>query len=132
MRYVDGNGQEFELPKMTMEVARAMNAVRGASDPEDAWRRELAFVCSVLPGEYVAERLDGSQLDDVDLSELDVLYTEVVRAYTAPSMKAQAGAARDAMGVLDGANLDKLMAIVEAAQRLESAKRPRKGFRAVR
>ena len=132
MEYTAPGGVVVELPKLTIEVARKMNAHMQAKAPEEAWRAEYDFLRDVLPADVLADELGGERFEDVDLSALDVVFTGVVIAYNAPAMRAQAERARASMGVLDGADIDKVAGLVQAVERMQQMQQPRKGFRAVK
>lgn len=132
MEYVDAVAGSVELPKLTIGLARKMNAHRAAKEPEEAWRAEYEFLRAALPPLWLSEALDGGSFDEIDLSVLDVVFAGVVRAYTKPATDAQAEAARDQMAGYDGEFIDKALKLVEAAEKMQSMQQPRRGFKAVK
>lgn len=81
VEYKDAYGNVFELPKMTVSLSESLEkACEGTTIRAQAngmWR----FVNSVLPKEYVEEKVGGSNLDDIDLVELRALYDGIDNAY---------------------------------------------------
>lgn len=128
MEYVDAAAGAVELPKLTIGLARKMNAHKQAREPEEAWRAEYAFLQAALPSGWLSEALDGDVFDEIDLSALDVAFAGVVRAYTKPATDAQADAARDQMAGYDGEFIDKALKLVAAAEKMQAMQQPRKGF----
>ncbi len=132
MQYTTPNGTTVELPKLTVALARKMNANKQATAPEDAWRCEYAFLRDCLPPECLSDALDGDTFEAIDLSALDALFAGVVRAYSAPALEAQAGRASDVIGSLDMDKLGKVADLLRSVERMQQMQQPRKGFRAVR
>lgn len=132
MEYVDAVAGSVELPKLTIGLARKMNAYKQAREPEEAWRSEYAFLQAVLPPLWLSEALDGGSFDEIDLSALDVVFAGVVRAYTKPATDAQAEAARDQMAGYDGEFIDKALKLAAAAEKMQAMQQPRRGFKAVK
>lgn len=132
MEYTDQVAGTVELPKLTLDLARKMNAHRSAREPEEAWRAEYEFLRAALPPAFLAEALDGEAFDAIDLSALDVVFAGVARAYTKPAVEAQAQAASDQLSGFDGELMDKAMRLVGAVERMQQMQQPRKGFRAAR
>ena len=132
MQYTMQDGTAVELPKLTVALARKMNAHKQATAPEDAWRCEYAFLRDCLPHDCLADALDGETFETIDLSGLDALFLGVVRAYNAPAMAAQAGQAADLLGAIDMDKLGKVADLVRSVDRMRQMQQPRKGFRAVK
>lgn len=128
MNYVDADGNEVELPKLTPQLAARMHA--GADQPSamGKWQAEYAFLQLALPTDYLAERVGGTKFDDIDLSALDVLFIDVCDTYNRPAAEAQAKSMR---AQLDGMDMDKLTRISEAMAAV-SQPRSRQGFRVVK
>ena len=132
MDYTTPGGATVELPKLTIAVARKMNAHQQAKAPEEAWRSEYEFLREALPSDVLADELGGKAFEGIDLSALDVLFTGVVIAYNAPALRAQAERTRSQIGMFDGTDFDKIANLVQAVERMQQMQKPRKGFRAVK
>ena len=132
MEYTAPGGSVVELPKLTVALARKMNAHRQAGGPEEAWRAEYAFLREALPADVLAEELDGGSFEEVDLSALDALFAGVAGTYGAPALEAQAERYRAALSAIDSTQLERLSGLVQAVERMQQMQQPRKGFRVVK
>lgn len=80
--YRDNACNEFELPKLTMNLAGEMEAVPAQSGFDATVKAMYSFVQKVLPADYLKEVLDGSKIDDIDIVELRGVYDRINGAYT--------------------------------------------------
>lgn len=94
------NGDRVSLPKLTLDLSDAMDAVTACDDNRKRYALQLDFLNRVIPSDILAEELGGSEVTDVDLVALAVLYVKVVNAYTAPVMEAQTKQLRDQLTTL--------------------------------
>ena len=94
------NGDRVSLPKLTLDLSDAMDAVTSCEDNRKRYALQLDFLNRVIPADILAEELGGSEVTDVDLVALAVLYVKVVNAYTAPVMEAQTKQLRDQLTTL--------------------------------
>lgn len=127
MRYEDGNGRSFELPKLTLALDERMSeaASSGKTRREKA-EAHLALMSEALGADYVAERCGGSEVDEVDLSELSRLFSEVTAAYRAPEIEdvaKQLGGLADIVGQIEK--------LAEQQKRVEALANSRQGFNRV-
>jgi hypothetical protein len=127
MRYVDGDGREFELPKLTVSLGEAIAEACSPSRPiRERAALQLGVCVECLGADYVRERCDGETLEDMDVSKLTSLTLALKAAYDAPAAEAAAEAVK--------AQLDAITPLIEAykaVSELPKAK-SRQGFTMVR
>lgn len=87
--FKDNDGAKFELPKLTLDISDQMDDVQTAESNRERYSRQLSLLQSVLPDEYLEKKLDGTEVNDVDLTQLNCLYIGIVQAYSAPVAEAQ-------------------------------------------
>lgn len=80
--YRDESGNEYELPKLTLKLAEEMDSVPSQSNLQATAKAMYAFVSKVLPKDYLANALDGSKIEDVDIVSLRNIYDRINDAYT--------------------------------------------------
>lgn len=105
VEYKDAEGNVFELPKMTVGLSESLaKACDGATIRAQA-KGMYDFVVSVLPKEYVEEKVGGTKLEDIDLVELRSLYDGIDSAYNdamnAARMERVAAQMQEAAPILD-------------------------------
>lgn len=122
--FVDHNGNEHELPKMTIAIAEKFAAVTDAETQRKKWAAEFEALKVVLGKQATTELLDGSTLDKIDLITLDVNYALVKDAYAQPGRDAQ-------MAQVDNLDIDKLIQLSEVLEKIERSVN-RQAFRSVR
>ena len=94
MNYTDTAGNEFELPKYTAALRERFTAAsNGAGD----LRKQYELVREMLPVDYVDERLDGTTYADIDVSQLQLLFSELHNGYELPAITAQLQQAADVL-----------------------------------
>lgn len=87
--YTAPDGEQFELPKLTIALQEEMeNAPKGSNTKEQV-KGIMAFLKKVLPEEYVTEALESDKVEEVDLVALRNLYDGVDGAYSAALTSAQ-------------------------------------------
>lgn len=79
--FTDENGNSFELPKLTLALQEKNNAAKGNTDFKALVKARYDFLKSVLPSEYLNERLNGKAEASIDIIELSKLYMLVDNAY---------------------------------------------------
>lgn len=120
---VKTKGGTIELPKLTLRLSDMTDEVEECADNRERYGLQLAFLHEVVDGEELAGLLDGEELEEVDLTELNLLYAAVVNAYAAPIVEEQAKA-------LD-TQLKAVQPALSAVERMRAAQ-SRQGFRAVK
>ena len=128
MQYTDADGNVHELPKLTRSLAKRIDAANAETDTDRAWKAKLAIVQECL-GDGAATLLDGTKLDDVDISALETVFGGIVSAYEEPQRAAQA---ERIAAMLDSFDFDKLQRMAEAVDSINNGKRTRQGFKAVK
>lgn len=117
--YIDGN--EHELPKMTLKVKEAFNA---ALDKRKGEREQATalfkLMKDILPDDYVCKRVGGKAVDSVDVVELAILAEEVWDAYQAPIAEARNERQRAQIAEWQPI-LDDMRGILEAVERGQKA-----------
>lgn len=87
--FKDNDGSKFELPKLTLDISDQMDEVQEAAGNRERYSKQLTLLQNVLPAEYLEEKLDGTTVSEVDLTQLNCLYIGVIQAYSAPVTEAQ-------------------------------------------
>lgn len=80
--YTAPDGEQFELPKLTIALQEEMEDAPKGSNTKEQVKSIMAFLKKVLPEEYVTEALGGDKPEEVDLVALRNLYDGVDSAYT--------------------------------------------------
>ena len=127
MNYIDSEGREFELPKLTVAISEAIEEASDAKLPiRDRAAKQLAICCKCLPAGYVSETCDGKTVDTVDVTRLEALFHGVKKAYEGPGAEARIEAAL--------AQLEAVAPLLEAAKGLNElpTAKSRQGFSRVR
>lgn len=125
---VNIGGSTRDLPRYDMALARRAEAIDAADGREATWRAEWDFLRAAIGDEALREAAGGDRVESCDLIALDTACAEVRAAYEAPQQEAMRKRVEDAMAVLSGGDLDRLVRAADAIGRLES----RQGFRRVR
>lgn len=125
--YRDTRGNAVELPKLTLGISDKMDEVGAAQSNRERYRLQYEFVKDVCGEEYAAQALDGEDIDDIDLVELNVVYVGIVNAYAAPAAKAQAEGIAEQMKALKP-----VVGAADAVGRMAAMGNSRQGFKAVR
>lgn len=125
--YRDAKGNAVELPKLTLGISDKMDEVSAAQSNRERYRLQYEFVKEVCGEEYAAQALDGEDIDDIDIVELNVVYVGIANAYAAPAAKAQAEGIAEQMKALKP-----VVGAADAVGRMAVMGNSRKGFKAVR
>lgn len=125
--YRDTRGNAVELPKLTLGISDKMDEVGAARSNRERYRLQYEFVKEVCGEEYAARALDGEDIDDIDIVELNVAYVGIVNAYAAPAAKAQAEGIAEQMKALKP-----VVGAADAVGRMAVMGNSRQGFKAVR
>ena len=123
----DTKGNAVELPKLTLGISDKMDEVGAAQSNRERYRLQYEFVKEVCGDEYAAQALDGDDIEDIDLVELNVAYVGIVNAYAAPAAKAQAEGIAEQMKALKP-----VVGAADAVGRMAVMGNSRQGFKAVR
>lgn len=122
------DGETYELPRYDMQMARRVSAIDDATSDEQRWRAEWELARSVVGADAMRDLVGGERVESCDLIELGALCQEVREAYERPQNDAVRKRVADALSVLDGADLDRLVRASETMAKLTS----RQGFRKVK
>lgn len=125
--YRDTKGNAVELPKLTLGISDKMDEVSAAQSSRERYRLQYEFVKEVCGEEYAAQALDGEDIEDIDLVELNVVYVGIVNAYAAPAAKAQAEGIAEQMKALKP-----VVGAADAVGKMAVMGNSRQGFKAVR
>ena len=74
-------GKEYELAKNTLSLARKIEAAEQAVSMTDAYRREMEVIIEALGHDAVYEILESTDIEDVDLTTLVLVYNSVIDGY---------------------------------------------------
>ena len=80
MLYTDGK-DSFELPKLTLALEERFAEARHEKDRRKSVEAKLALMTECLGRAYISERCGSTDVEQVDLSELDALFIDVTIAY---------------------------------------------------
>ena len=127
MQYTDTNGDAHDLPKLTRSLAKRIDSANDEQDADKAWKAKLAIVQECL-GDDSIKLLDGTKLDDVDISVLETTFEGIVTTYDEPKRAAQNERIEAMLSSID---FDKLQRMAEAMDSI-NGKRTRQGFKAVK
>ena len=94
MIYAGKDGNDYELPKMTIKI-NGMSEKAAAAKGDDRFKAEYDFLKAVLPADYLSELLDGKRIDEIDLVALEVEYQHIIAAYSDPVIAAKMGGIND-------------------------------------
>lgn len=83
------NGKSYELPKKTMKLNEAIEAVNNATSTSEAYVKMLDFVILALGEEKVIELLETTDIDEIDLTQLNILSNAIVMGYDMAIYKGQ-------------------------------------------
>ena len=121
-------GSDVELPRYDMAMARRVEALDAADGAEATWRAEWELARAAVGADELRDAVGGDRVESCDLTALDALCADIRSAYDAPRMEATRRRIAEALSVLDGADLDRLVKASETMASLGS----RQGFRRVR
>lgn len=108
------NGKSYDLPKKTLKVAEDMEKVvkidASTAPIKDKYKAVLTFCQGLLGKEATAEILGGDRLEEIDLSEITLLFERIDDAYTKPVTDYQTEKSAEKLSGLPIAELEKLTA----------------------
>ena len=122
------DGDEVALPRYDMALARKADAIDAAEGHEATWRAEWEFLRAAVGDDALRDAVGGARVDSCDLMALDSACAAVRSAYEAPQRDAMRRRVEEAMEVVDGDSVERLLRAADAIGRLES----RQGFRRVK
>lgn len=77
------DGREYELAKMTMKMARLIDKTEKSATVVEAYTNELETVRAALGDDTVKELLGTLSLEEVELTDLVLIYNAVTAGYEA-------------------------------------------------
>lgn len=77
------DGQEYELAKMNMKMARLIDKTEKSATVVEAYTNELETVKAALGDDTVKELLGTLILEDIELTDLVLIYNAVTAGYEA-------------------------------------------------
>ncbi len=75
------NGKEYELAEFKMNIARLVEAAEQSESMYGAYKAELELVTAAVGQESVVEIFGTSDLEEIDLAALVVVYNLIVEGY---------------------------------------------------
>lgn len=99
MIYTDKFGNEFELPKYTLDLSEKFKSA-ATETGRNGYLRRYELLKDILPEEYINEALDGATIDEIDITQLQVLFSAVRNAYEGPAIAEQLQSAQELMDKL--------------------------------
>ena len=76
-------GREYELAKNTMKIARLIDRTEKSASIAEAYSNELDFVKAALGEDTARELLGTLNIEEVDLTQLVLLYNAATAGYEA-------------------------------------------------
>lgn len=117
----------MEAATYTLELAEMRRKADEAEPGRERWKLRHELCRRAVPN--CDELLGGQKLAEVDLSALDVLYADLCESWDAPARERQSRGTREALDELDGLDVGKLAAMVDAMERLAASRQVFKGIR---
>ena len=99
---IDVAGKTVELPKMTARLSAMSDKAQKGDGTAQGFRAVYDFLEKTVPADVLAEELDGSRFDDVDLIAMRALYARVLTAYARPVIEAQREQIEAQLSAMDG------------------------------
>lgn len=121
--YIDREGNEFELPKLTIALQDEMQNAPKGNDTKTQAKGIMAFLKKILPEDYVTEQLGSDKVEEIDLVALRNMYDGVDGAYTRAITESQMDRVN--------AQLEDVMPVLQNLEKV-SALQNRQGFSRVR
>lgn len=110
------NGKSYDLPKKTIRVAeeieKAVNTDNSAAPLKEKYKAVLRACQNIIGHEAAEEILGTNKIEDMDLSEITILFEKICDAYQAPVMEYKTEKSTDALARLPIAELEKVSAAV--------------------
>lgn len=75
------NGREYDLAKMNMKMARLIDRTEKSATVVEAYTNELETVRAALGDDTAKELLDTLNIEEIDLTELVLIYNAVTAGY---------------------------------------------------
>jgi len=103
---IELNNKTIELPKLTMKLSKMQEGVEHAEKTSDViWKKAYDYVKVFIPKADLDVVLDGKNIDEIDLVELNNVYTDIVTIYKnaleAPKMEATRNKIDEMSGAVD-------------------------------
>ena len=116
--------RSYDLPKKTLEVTEQMEKVIETDKAVGIGIREkfntvFSYEKDVLGSDAVKEILGSDNLDEVDLSEVTILFNKIHDAYNKPITDYKLSKSREALNALP---IDKVVELAKAANELPQNK----------
>lgn len=113
-------GRDYELSKMTMKIARLIDKTERASRMVEAYQGELEVVRAALGDDTVKELLDTLNIEEIELTNLVLLYNSVTAGYEArieDARKEREAASLDTPGVRAMADMAANVKIIKSIEK---------------
>lgn len=113
-------GREYELNKMTMKVARLIDKTEKSSSMVEAYQNELETVRAALGDDTSRELLDTLNLEEIELTNLVLVYNAVTAGYEArieAARRAKESAAVDRPAIHAVRNMAEDVRIIQAVDK---------------
>jgi hypothetical protein len=128
MTSIHVNGNDYELARYDLAMAKRINKAQEERDMERRWKSELESVIAAVGKDAVEEATGGTRVAEVDLIALDSLFDAVVAAYEQPRDE---GLADLVERRLAGIDVEKMARVLDLAERASSLSDSRQGFNRV-
>ena len=88
MAVINIQGEQYELPKLTLTMQERLNAATTApANTRAGLETKLKFLQELVAPEILETVLDGSTVDDIDITELVIMVESISAAYTKPLLE---------------------------------------------
>lgn len=111
------NDTEYPLAKKTLKIAKLIDAAHAISTPtSESYRKQYECVVACIGENTAAELLDGKSVDEIDLTNLSILFLKIEQAYVKPVEEANSE-------IQDKENImQEIKELGEAVEKLSKAK----------
>lgn len=122
MAYIEIEGEEFSLEKKTMKIAKLIDdAHKTVRTTTASYKKQYECVQACLKNENIVARLlDGSTIEEIDLTKLSILFLKIEQAYIKPVEDAN----KELLGIDDTIDqVNQLGASIEKISKLKDLQR---------
>lgn len=88
---VEIGNAEYPLVKKTIKIAKLIDAAhKSARTTVESYKKQYECVCACIGTDAAAKVLDGTTIDEIDLTELSIVFLKIEKAYITPVEEANA------------------------------------------
>ena len=115
------DGRSYDLPKKTLEVMAAIEAVIKVDENpnipiREKYKRLHDFIIHIVGEEAARQILDSDELSEIDLSDMTITFQKIVAAYNKPVEDYKNSQGLDALNQIP---IEKLIALGKVADKMQ-------------